>query len=127
MGRRDGERIVVDRPIWFRRRGALPAPGRLLKISERGAIAQVDRAGSPNGICWPLYLRHGDEVWLTDVIDDPLACWVVAVERDLVRLRLMYDAGLLPELRAFMSRPVELDDASKEVPHPDPAEGPPQA
>jgi hypothetical protein len=125
--RRDGERIMVDRAIWFRRRGAIPAPGRLLNISERGALAQVDQAAAPDGICWPLHLRHGDELWLTDVIDDPLECWVVSVERDLIRLRLMYDAGLLPELRAFMSRPAAVTQAPSEVLHPDPSEGPPQA
>jgi hypothetical protein len=102
--RRDGERLLVNQTIWFRRRGALPARGLLLNISERGAVAQADPSGSPDHATWPQHLCHGDELWLSDVIGDPLPCWVVAVEQGLIRLRLMHDADLLPKLRAFMAR-----------------------
>src|SRR5689334_13474652 len=100
----DGERVSVNRTIWFRRRGALPARALLLSISEQGALAQADLSDSSDRATWPLHLRHGDELWLSDVIGDPLPCWVVAVEQGLIRLRLTYDAGLLPDLRAFMAR-----------------------
>jgi hypothetical protein len=102
--RHDGERVSVNRTIWLHRRGALPAPGLLLNISEQGALAQADLSASPDRVTWPRHLRHGDELWLSDVVGDPLPCWVVAVEQDLIRLRLTYDAGLLPELRIFMAR-----------------------
>jgi hypothetical protein len=102
--RHDGERVSVNRTIWLHRRGALPAPGLLLNISEQGALAQADLSASPDRVTWPRHLRHGDELWLSDVVGDPLPCWVVAVEQDLIRLRLTYDAGLLPELRTFMAR-----------------------
>ena len=74
--------------------------------------AQAHLSEARDRICWPLYLRHGDELWLVDVIGEPIRCWVVAVERDLVRVRLMYDAGLVPEIRAFVAHSACLDDMS---------------
>lgn len=97
-------RYAIHRSIWFRRRGAIPVPGELLSISEKGALARVERSNDRFTPPWPLYLRHGDEVWLYNVINEPLNCWVVAVERDVVRLRLFKDAGVLPDLRSLIDR-----------------------
>jgi hypothetical protein len=102
--RREVPRYAFRRAVLFRRRGALPSPGVLLNISERGALVQVEKPTESDLIPWPLFLRHGDELWLYKVIKDPLACWVVAVERDHVRLRLFTDAEVLPELRALISK-----------------------
>lgn len=97
-------RYAIRRSIWFRRRGAIPVPGELLNISEKGALARVDRSNDRYTPPWPLYLRHGDELWLYNVIDDPLNCWVVGVEQGIVRLRLFNDASLLPDLRSLIHR-----------------------
>jgi hypothetical protein len=102
----------MRRPIWFRRRSALPAPGILLNLSERGALVQLDRDRLADAPPWPLYLRHGDEIWLSEILRDPLASWVVSVERDLVRLRLINDAGILQDLRAFLSHVARLNTAT---------------
>ena len=101
--RREAPRYALRRAIWFRRRGAIPASGQLLNISERGALTQVDKREDSDVIPWPLHLRHGDEVWLYNVVKDPLHCWVVAVERDLVRLRIYNDEDVLPDLRALIA------------------------
>ncbi|HQT75710.1 MAG TPA: hypothetical protein PLD10_01565 [Rhodopila sp.] len=82
-------------------------------------MARVDKPESPYAVAWPLYLRHGDELWLWDVLEDPLACWVVAVERDLVRLRIINDAGILPELRAFLSHVARHNVSTAGVLHPE--------
>jgi hypothetical protein len=99
---RAAPRYTLRRSIWFRARGALPAPGLLLNISERGALAQFDAAKAAENASWPLRLRHGDELWLYNVIPEPLCCWVVSVERDLIRLRLFSDTDVLPALRKLI-------------------------
>ena len=101
--RREAPRYAFRRAIWFRRRGALPAPGFLLNISERGALTEVTRPAESDVIPWPLHLRHGDELWLYNVIKDPLCCWVVAVEREHIRLRLFNDIDVLADLRVLIS------------------------
>jgi hypothetical protein len=101
--RRETPRYAFRRAIWFRRRGALPASGFLLNISERGALTEVTRPAESDVIPWPLHLRHGDELWLYNVIKDPLCCWVVAVEREHIRLRIFNDIDVLADLRALIS------------------------
>jgi hypothetical protein len=101
--RRESPRYALRRAIWFRRRGVLPAAGFLLNISERGALTEVTRPPDSDIIPWPLHLRHGDELWLYNVIKDPLPCWIVAVERENIRLRIFHDIDVLAELRALIS------------------------
>jgi hypothetical protein len=101
--RRETPRYAYRRAIWFRRRGVLPASGFLLNISERGALTEVTRPADSDVIPWPLHLRHGDELWLYNVVKDPLCCWVVAVEREHIRLRIFNDIDVLAELRALIS------------------------
>jgi hypothetical protein len=100
--RREAMRYSLRRPVYFRRRGAMPAPGFLLNISERGALVQVEKAAGSDLIPWPLFLRHGDELWLCNVIREPLACWIVALEHDLIRLRLFMDTDTQPALRELI-------------------------
>jgi hypothetical protein len=88
----------------------VPAPGLLLNISERGALAQVQTTKA-DAAPWPMHLRQGYELWLSNVIPEPLFCWVVAVERDLVRLRLLNDESVLPDLRALIAQ-LALDQAN---------------
>ena len=36
---------------------------------------------------WPTRLGHGDELWLTGLLDAPVSCWVISVDEAVVRVR----------------------------------------
>jgi len=94
----------IETAILFRRRGFLPAPGFLVELSESGALARINLADIGGAEPWPLHLRHGDELWLSNILDDPLYYWLMEIEGDLLRLRLFRDTGILPSLRALIAR-----------------------
>lgn len=94
----------IETAILFRRRGFLPAPGFLINITESGALTRIGPTESNGVPPWPLHLRHGDELWLSNILEDPLYYWVLEIEGDLLRLRLFRDTGVLPSLRALIAR-----------------------
>ncbi len=94
----------IETAILFRRRGFTPAPGFLINLSESGALTRINLTDIDGASPWPLHLRHGDELWLSNVLDDPLYYWVMEIEGELLRLRLFRDTGILPSLRALIAR-----------------------
>jgi hypothetical protein len=99
---RGAPRHNVERDILIRRRGELPAPGRLMNISETGAAVRIRPPTQPATGLWPYYLSNGDDVWLTALIDDPVTCWVIAVDHDVLRLRFAHDSAIRPQIRALI-------------------------
>ena len=74
---------------------------------------------------WPLRLNSGDELWLVDLIELPLPCWVIETELGLIRVHIYHDRRtreplqtLIANLAATSQRQrVEADPTPAEQPH----------
>jgi hypothetical protein len=99
---RGAPRQNLERDVLIRRRGDLPVPGQLMNVSETGAAVRIRPPAQPATGVWPFYLSNGDEVWLTGLIDDPVTCWVIAVDHDVLRLRFAHDSAIRPHIRALI-------------------------
>src|SRR5579864_6155938 len=86
-------RFAIERDVWVRRRGQLPAAAALINISKSGAAVRLRRVAIAIGMTWAFCLRSGDEVHLSGLIDDPVACWVVAENENVLRVRFLLDHG----------------------------------
>lgn len=88
----------------MRHRGHLPAAATLINISKSGAAVRLRRAATAIGMTWAFCLRSGDEVHLSGLIDDPVACWVVAEDDNVVRVRFLLDDGTRVAVNKLVAR-----------------------
>ncbi|CAH2602205.1 conserved protein of unknown function [Rhodovastum atsumiense] len=83
--RRSAERYTFTRTVWLRRRDEVPDRATMKNVSRTGAAVQF-RRGTGAADTWLAHLAQGDEVTLCNLVDQPVECWVVAVEDDILRL-----------------------------------------
>jgi len=102
--RRGAPRYAIERDVWVRRRGQLPAAAALINISKSGAAVRLRRVATAFGMTWAFCLRSGDEVHLSGLIDDPVACWVVAEDGDVLRVRFLLDDGTRAAVNNLVAR-----------------------
>jgi len=66
--------------------------GSLVNISISGCAVRVQMTAAGKR-SWPLHRSNGDEISLFGLLRQPVACWVVAVDNDIMRLRFLLDNG----------------------------------
>jgi hypothetical protein len=101
---RGAPRRSVERNLLIRRRGEVPAAGRLMNVSETGAAVRIRSPKDLTTGLWPYELSNGDDVWLTELVGDPVSCWVVAVDHDVLRVRFAPDDAIRAQIRALIRR-----------------------
>jgi hypothetical protein len=101
---RASPRYAITRAIRFTRKGHAPAPASLVNLSEGGALARIKAPIRPAEEAiippWPLRLSTGDELWLVDLIEPPLPCWVIETELGLIRVHIYHDRRTREPLQA---------------------------
>jgi hypothetical protein len=102
--RRQSPRYAINRPITFRRPALAAASALLINLAEGGALARIKIPEDTFIPPWPLRLANGDELWMADLIDRPLLCWIIEIETDLVRVHIYNDHRIRPRLRALIER-----------------------
>ena len=102
--RRAAPRYSIERDVWVRHRGHLPAAATLINISKSGAAVRLRRVAIAIGMSWAFCLRSGDEVHLSGLIDDPVACWVVAEDDDVLRVRFLLDNATRVAVNSLVAR-----------------------
>ncbi len=99
---RGAPRHNLERDVLIRRRGELARAGKLMNISETGAAVRVQPPTDLATGLWPYNLSNGDDVWLTELLDDPVSCWVIGVNHDVLRVRFAHDDTIRPQIRALI-------------------------
>lgn len=102
--RRGAERIETSVPVSIRGDGMLPCAGTVINISMTGAAISLHGWNVPVPAPWPTRLHHGDEIALVALLGVPLACWVVAVDEGLLRVRFLFDDVARRQLRELIER-----------------------
>jgi hypothetical protein len=100
--RRASPRYNLDRAVWIRRPRVVPAAGALCNISVTGAAVRVLDTGA-----WPITLSNGDEVWLSGLLSDPVACWVVAVRDRIMHVRFSLPDAMRRQLSAMIEGSIQ--------------------
>jgi hypothetical protein len=101
--RRVAERFTVRRPVSIRRPGSSSVRGILLNISLTGAAVHIQGWNVADDAPWPTMVGQGDEVWLTGLLNVPLACWAIAVDDGVLRVRFLRDPGTQAALRDLIA------------------------
>jgi hypothetical protein len=104
---RASPRYAITRAIRFTRKGLAPAPALLVNLSEGGALARIKAPIRPPEEAvippWPLRLSPGDELWLVDLIELPLPCWMIETELGLIRVHIYHDRKTREPLQALIA------------------------
>ena len=74
---------------------------------------------------WPLRLSHGDELWMVDLIELPLPCWLIETGIGLIRVHIYHDRRTREPLQALIAhlaatsqrQRAEANPTSAEEPH----------
>jgi hypothetical protein len=74
-----------------------------VNISISGAAVRILGWSLAAHETWLTRLSHGDELRLAGLLDDPLLCWVIAVEQGVLRVRFLRDDGLRQKLRVLVA------------------------
>jgi hypothetical protein len=105
---RASPRYVINQAIRFMRKGHAPAPASLVNLSEGGALARIKApVRAPEAAVippWPLRLGPGDELWLVDLIELPLSCWLIEAAVGLIRVHIHNDRRTRTPLQALLAR-----------------------
>jgi hypothetical protein len=103
---RASPRYAISQAIRFTRKGHVPAPASLVNLSEGGALARMrgNAFGGAIALPWPLRLRPGDELWMVDLIELPLPCWLIEAGVGLIRVHIYHDDMTRTPLRALIAR-----------------------
>jgi hypothetical protein len=103
---RASPRYAFSQAIRFTRKGHVPAPASLVNLSEGGALARMrgNAFGGAIALPWPLRLRPGDELWMVDLIELPLPCWLIEAGVGLIRVHIYHDDMTRTPLRALIAR-----------------------
>jgi hypothetical protein len=103
---RASPRYAISQAIRFTRKGHVPAPASLVNLSEGGALARIRGNAFGGAIAppWPLRLKPGDELWMVDLIELPLPCWLIEAGVGLIRVHIYHDDMTRTPLRALIAR-----------------------
>jgi hypothetical protein len=103
---RASPRYAITQAIRFTRKGHAPAPALLVNLSEGGALARIKVRAPEEAIVppWPLRLSHGDELWMVDLIELPLPCWLIETGVGLIRVHIYHDRRTHEPLQALIAR-----------------------
>lgn len=101
--RRGAPRHQVLFEVWLRRRGLAPAAGSVFSLSRTGAAVRIHGWNIPVPSPWPTRLLHGDEIWLTGLVEVPLFCWVIAVDEGVLRVHFSLDEEARDQLRDLIA------------------------
>jgi hypothetical protein len=106
---RASPRYATSQAIRFTRKGHAPAVASLVNLSEGGALARIKvRAHEEEVIpSWPLRLKPGDELWMVDLIELPLPCWLIEAGVGLIRVHIYHDEKTRKPLQALIARLAE--------------------
>ncbi len=103
MGRQDERRGALRHDVQFnvhlRRPGISPVAGSVINISWSGAAIRVHGWNAPTPAAWPTRLSHGDELWITGLLDSPLLCWVVTVDDGVLRVHYTLNEPMRDQLQ----------------------------
>ena len=102
--RRGAPRFALQWKLLIRRRGAVPAAATLINISASGAAIRIEPILDVDAEQWPYLLANGDEIWLSGLLNDPVDCWVIGVERDVLRVRFVQDDLVYRQISAFIKQ-----------------------
>jgi hypothetical protein len=102
--RRTELRFPIRRNVWLRHSGRLPAGGTLINVSRTGAAIQLRHTANAMVAAWAFHLKNGEEVYLSGLLDDPVACWIVALDNDLLRVRFLADAATRVRLDGLLTQ-----------------------
>jgi hypothetical protein len=125
---RASPRYAITRAIRFTRKGHAPAPASLVNLSEGGALARIKAPIRPAEEAiippWPLRLSTGDELWLVDLIEPPLPCWLIETELGLIRVHIYHDRKTRQPLQALIAHLAATSQRQRAEANPTPAEQP---
>jgi PilZ domain-containing protein len=93
-------RFDVDHSVSLNRPGLVPAAGLVFNISRSGAAIRFHGIHAPLPGPWPARLKHGDEIWISGLLEVAVPCWVVDVREGVLRVHFSLDPAMLRELRA---------------------------
>jgi hypothetical protein len=102
--RRTELRFPIRRNVWVRHTGRLPAAGMLINVSRTGAAIQLRHTTNAMVAAWVFHLKNGEEVHLSGLLDEPVACWIVAIDDDLLRVRFLADAATRAQLDSLLTQ-----------------------
>ena len=108
-------RYGINRAIWFQQPGKMPVAGSVTNISMTGALARVTAVRRDDVIFWPSLLSGGDEIWVSGLLNNPICCWVVAVDNDVLRLRFLLDTKERHQLQNAIAVWAQAMSAGKSV------------
>jgi hypothetical protein len=102
--RRGAPRYDVQLSVGLRRQGLAPIAGSVINLSRTGAAVRVHGWNVPVPAAWPTRLGHGDELWLTGLLDAPVSCWVISVDEAVVRVRFSLGDSSRAQLDELLHR-----------------------
>ena len=99
LDRRGATRFDVDVEVTLSARGRIPMTALVFNLSRSGAAIRIHGVHVPVPEPWPVRLKHGDELWVAGVVDDPIFCWVVTTENGVLRVHFALEDDMLAKLR----------------------------
>lgn len=96
--RRVAPRYTIQRSVLISSPRLPSVEGSLVNLSVTGCAVQVIRPRCSDYRSWPLTRRNGEEVSVFRVLISPIPCWIVAVEKNTLRLRFQLDAVMRQQL-----------------------------
>jgi hypothetical protein len=101
--RRAAPRYDIHIDAWLKRHGLAPAAGTVINLSVSGAAIRVHGWNVPEPSPWPTRLHHGDELWVTGLLDTPLSCWVITVDDGLLRVHFSANEAMRNQLHGIIA------------------------
>ncbi len=102
--RRADKRYEVYLPVSIAPRGTQPIAGTIVNLSVRGAAIRLHQPRRGPRASWLDLLNQGDELWLGALLAATIACWVVVIDDDVLRVHFASDDELRGQLRGVIER-----------------------
>ena len=99
--RRAAARYRLTGTVSVGRSESLPVTASMVDVSIGGAAVRLEPRVHMQE--WTQHLAAGEEIWLGGLLRDPITCWVVALDGDLLRLRFWHDDLTRSELKALIA------------------------
>ena len=99
---RDAVRHDANIPVSIQPRGMPPVAGTVIDISVGGAAIRIHRMN--NAATWLFHLDQSDELGLTGLLADPMSCWVVTFDDDVLRVHFPPNGAVRHQLRGVIER-----------------------
>jgi hypothetical protein len=98
--RRSDERQSAFIPVLIGLRGQPPLAGSVINISLNGAAIRINEWNA----AWLISLDQSDEMWLAGLLEVPVICWVVIVEKDVIRVHFAWDHEFRNQLQELIGK-----------------------